>query len=40
MSWVRDHRPVVVVGAIVGGLALAWLAFGFFGVHTLFVDNP
>lgn len=39
ISFVRTHPIGVGVGATAVFAALAWLAFGFFGVHTLFVDN-
>jgi len=32
-------NPKVVVPAIVAIAALAWLAFGYFAVHTLFIDD-
>ena len=38
-SFVRNHPLGVGVGAAAVLAALAWLAFGFFGVHTLFVDD-
>jgi hypothetical protein len=38
-SFVRRHRVALIVGGVVGlGLA-AWLAFGFFGVQALFLDD-
>lgn len=39
ISFFRTHPIAVGVGATTVLAALAWLAFGFFGVHTLFVDN-
>lgn len=39
MSWIRQHRATVAVGAIVGVVLAAWLAFGVFGIHTLFFDE-
>jgi hypothetical protein len=36
-SWARNPKIVVVVVIVTAGLA--WLAFGFFGVHLLFVDD-
>jgi hypothetical protein len=39
MQWIRRH-PLPALGIAAVLLAgLAWLAFGFFGVHTLFVDD-
>lgn len=38
-SFIRRHRVALIVGGAVGlGLA-AWLAFGFFGVQALFLDD-
>ena len=39
LSFVRNHPIAVGAGAAVVLAGLAWLAFGFFGVHTLFVDD-
>ena len=39
LSFMRKHPVGVGAGAVVVVAALAWLAFGFFGVHTLFVDD-
>ncbi len=36
--FLRNYRRSVPVGLVVAG-ALAWMAFGFFGVHKLFVDE-
>jgi hypothetical protein len=36
-SWARNPKVVAVVVVVTAGLA--WLAFGFFGVHLLFVDD-
>jgi hypothetical protein len=36
-NWARD--PKVLVGAAIVVAGLAWLAFGFFGVHLLFIDD-
>jgi hypothetical protein len=39
MSWIRDHK-LLVVACSIGTLAvLGFLAFGVFGVQTLFVDD-
>jgi hypothetical protein len=39
MQWIRRH-PLPAAGIAAVLLAgLAWLAFGFFGVHTLFIDD-
>jgi len=40
--WARSttrQRVIVAVAAVVGLGLVAWLAFGIFGVHTLFVDD-
>ena len=39
MEWIRNNLKVVIPGAVVGIAVLAWLAFGVFGIHTLFVDD-
>jgi Electron transfer DM13 len=39
ISFVRKHPLGVGVGSAAVLAALAWLAFGFFGVHTLFLDD-
>ncbi len=39
MQWIRRHPLPALGGAAVLLAGLAWLAFGFFGVHTLFVDD-
>jgi len=36
-KWARD--PKVLVSAAIVGTGLAWLAFGYFGVHLLFIDD-
>ncbi len=33
------RRPVILIAALVGLAVVAWLAFGFFGIQTLFVDD-
>ena len=38
-SYIRNHPIGVGTGAAVLIAGLAWLAFGFFGVHTLFIDD-
>lgn len=37
-TFIRKHPVGVAAGTLVVG-TLAWLAFGFFGIHTLFVDD-
>lgn len=32
-------NPKIIIGALVGLAALAWVAFGYFAVHTLFIDD-
>ena len=36
---IRTHPFRWSAGAVAGLAVLAWLAFGFFGVHTLFIDD-
>jgi hypothetical protein len=38
-SLIRNHPIRMATGAVVVVAGLAWLAFGFFGVHTLFIDD-
>lgn len=38
-TFIRSHLLAVTASAIVLLGAAAWLAFGYFGVHTLFVDD-
>lgn len=39
MRWLRSHpRSAVMIGAALTG-GVAWLVFGFFGFHLLFVDD-
>lgn len=38
-EWVRGNKAIAAAGAIAIVAGLAWLAFGFFGIHTLFVDD-
>lgn len=39
LTTLRTHPVRWAAGTAVAVAALAWLAFGFFGVHTLFVDD-
>ncbi|HSL57591.1 MAG TPA: hypothetical protein VK866_07105, partial [Acidimicrobiales bacterium] len=39
LTFIRNHPLGVGLGALVLVAGSAWLAFGFFGVHTLFVDD-
>ncbi len=39
MRWIRDNLKLVIPGAVVGVAVLAYLAFGVFGIHTLFFDD-
>jgi hypothetical protein len=39
MSWIRRNLKIVLPLAVVGLVAVAVLAFGVFGVHTLFLDD-
>lgn len=39
MTWIRSHRPLAAVVAVGGVALVAWLAFGLFGVQTLFFDD-
>lgn len=36
MGWLRSHKLAVAVGVVA---VVAWVAFGFFGVHTLLFDD-
>ncbi len=38
-SFIRRHPVGLAVGGVVAAGLLAWLAFGFFGVQTLWVDD-
>ena len=38
-SFITNHKLAVGGGTAVLVAGLAWLAFGFFGVHTLFIDD-
>lgn len=39
MQWIKQHLKIVVPVAIVGVAAVAYLAFGVFGIQTLFFDD-
>lgn len=39
MNFVRQHLLAVIAGGVVALGVIAWLAFGYFGVHTLFFDE-
>ena len=39
MSWIRNNLKIVIPATAVALGAIAFLAFGVFGVHTLFVDD-
>ncbi|MGB0112761.1 MAG: DM13 domain-containing protein [Ilumatobacteraceae bacterium] len=39
MQWIREHLKVLVPVAVLGLAVVAYLAFGVFGVHTLFIDD-
>ena len=39
MSWIRNHLKIVLPVTLVALAGAAYVAFGFFGVHTLFVDD-
>ena len=38
-EWIRNNTAVAGLGGVVLVGVVAWLAFGFFGIHTLFTDN-
>ncbi len=38
-EFIRSHKATVTAAGAVASVAIAWLAFGYFGVHTLFVDD-
>ena len=38
-SFIRRHPLALAVGGVVAAGLLAWLAFGFFGIQTLWVDD-
>ena len=39
MSWIRDHKKAALATGAVALVVIAVLAFGVFGVHTLFIDD-
>ncbi len=39
ISFIKRNSLAVGVGSILGLAALVWVAIGFFGVHTLFIDD-
>ena len=39
LTFIRKHPVGASAGTLVVVAALTWLAFGFFGIHTLFVDD-
>jgi hypothetical protein len=39
MSWIRTHLKIVLPVTLVVIAGAAYVAFGFFGVHTLFIDD-
>lgn len=39
LAWIRANLGWVIPGAVVLVAAAAWLLFGYFGVHTLFIDD-
>ncbi len=39
MRWVRDNIKIVAPIALVGAVVVGYLAFGVFGIHTLFIDD-
>lgn len=36
---IKNKKPLIAGGGIVAIAVLAWLAFGFFGIQTAFIDN-
>lgn len=38
-GWIRDHRALSAAIGVIGAVVVGVLAFGVFGVHTLFVDD-
>ncbi|HSM65990.1 MAG TPA: hypothetical protein VK860_06780, partial [Ilumatobacteraceae bacterium] len=39
MNWIRNHLKIVLPATAVVIAGVAYLAFGIFGVHTLFIDD-
>ncbi len=39
LDFIRNHKVGVGAGGVVAVAALAWLAFGYFGVHLLVIDE-
>lgn len=39
MEFLRNNKPVVAIGSLLGVAVVAWLAFGFFGIQAAFIDN-
>lgn len=39
LDWIRRNLTIVVPAGVVGLAVLAYLAFGVFGLHTLFIDD-
>ncbi|MDJ0769503.1 MAG: DM13 domain-containing protein [Ilumatobacter sp.] len=39
LAWIRSNLKIAVPVAVVGAAVVAFLAFGVFGVHTLFIDD-
>ncbi len=36
---ITKSKPIIAAGGLIGVAVLAWLAFGFFGIHTAFIDS-
>ena len=39
MNWIRNHKKAAIAGGAAVVVVVAVLAFGVFGVHTLFIDD-
>lgn len=39
MNWIRNNLKIAAPAALVGLAAVAYLAFGVFGIHTKFIDD-
>ena len=39
MNWIRNHKKAVIAGGAAVLVVIAFLAFGVFGVQTLFIDD-